>query len=74
VRASYPIALTGRAMSLLNMAMFLGVALVQWLSGTVASMASASSWHTDTYSAALGLIAATLVVGVLAFVSLPAPD
>jgi MFS family permease len=74
VRASYPIALTGRAMSLLNMAMFLGVALVQWLSGTVASMASASSWHTDTYSAALGLIAATLVVGVVAFVSLPAPE
>ncbi len=74
VRASYPIALTGRAMSLLNMAMFLGVALVQWLSGAVASLAHASSWHADIYSAALGLIAATLVLGVIAFVCLPAPD
>ena len=74
VRASYPIALTGRAMSLLNMAMFLGVALMQWLSGAVASMASASSWHADTYSAALGLIAAMLALGVVAFVSLPAPE
>jgi nitrate/nitrite transporter NarK len=74
VRASYPVAQTGRAMSLLNMAMFLGVALVQWLSGAVASMASASRWHADTYSAALGLIAATLVVGIVAFISLPAPD
>jgi len=72
VRASYPVALTGRAMSLLNMAMFLGVALVQWLSGAAASMAS--SWHADTYSAALGLIAATLAVGVIAFICLPAPE
>jgi MFS family permease len=72
VRASYPVALTGRAMSLLNMAMFLGVALVQWLSGAVASMAGA--WHADTYSAALGLIAATLSVGIIAFICLPAPE
>ena len=74
VRTSYPMALTGRAMSLLNMAMFLGVAFVQWLSGVMASMASAGEWHADTYSAALGLIAATLVLGVIAFVSLPAPE
>jgi MFS family permease len=74
VRASYPVALTGRAMSLLNMAMFLGVALVQWLSGAVASMAHASSWHADTYSAALGLIAAMLALGAIAFVSLPGPE
>jgi MFS family permease len=74
VRASYPVALTGRAMSLLNMAMFLGVALVQWLSGAVASIASAGAWHADTYSAALGLIAATLTIGVVAFICLPAPE
>jgi hypothetical protein len=61
-------------MSLLNMAMFLGVALMQWLSGAVASIANASSWHADTYSAALGLIAAMLALGVVAFVSLPAPE
>lgn len=74
VRASYPIALTGRAMSLLNMAMFLGVALVQWLSGAVATLASTRSWHADIYSAALGSIAATLALGVIAFIALPAPE
>lgn len=74
VRASYPIALTGRAMSLLNMAMFLGVALVQWLSGAVATLASAGNWHADTYSAALGSIAAMLAIGVIAFIALPAPE
>jgi MFS family permease len=74
VRASYPVALTGRAMSLLNMAMFLGVGMVQWLSGAVASLASQGRWHADTYSAALGLIAASLSLGVIAFISLPAPE
>ena len=38
------------------------------------SMASASRWHADTYSAALGLIAAMLALGVIAFISLPAPE
>lgn len=71
VRASYPVAQIGRAMALLNMAMFLGVALVQWLSGAVASAAPA--WHADPHSAALGLIAAMLAAGVLAFALLPAP-
>lgn len=71
VRASYPVAQIGRAMALLNMAMFLGVALVQWTSGVVASAAPA--WHADPHSAALTLIAAMLTAGVLAFALLPAP-
>jgi MFS family permease len=71
VRASYPVQQIGRAMALLNMAMFLGVALVQWLSGVVASAAPA--WHADPHSAALALIAAMLTAGVLAFAFLPAP-
>lgn len=71
VRASYPVAQIGRAMALLNMAMFLGVALVQWLSGAVASAAPA--WHADPHSAALALIAGMLAAGVLAFALLPAP-
>lgn len=72
VRSSYPVALTGRAMSLLNMAMFLGVALMQWASGVVASLAGGR--HADPYSAALWLIAAMLVAGVIAFICLPAPS
>ena len=38
-RASYPPELTGRALSLFTMAMFLGVALMQWLTGVVAALA-----------------------------------
>ena len=71
VRASYPVALTGRAMALLNMAMFLGVALMQWLSGVVASMAG--GWHVDPYSAALWAIAGMLGLGLLVFVCIPVP-
>lgn len=41
VRSSYPPAVVGRAIALLNMAMFFGVAVVQWLAGTVASVAVA---------------------------------
>jgi predicted MFS family arabinose efflux permease len=33
VRVAYPAALTGRAMAVFTMAMFLGVALMQWLTG-----------------------------------------
>ena len=71
VRASYPVQQIGRAMALLNMSMFLGVALVQWLSGTVASSAEGS--RIDPYSAALALIAAMLACGVLAYACLPTP-
>ena len=71
VRSSYPVTLTGRAMSLLNMAMFLGVALMQWASGVVASLAGAR--HVDPYSAALGLIAAMLAAGVIVYTCLPPP-
>ena len=71
VRASYPVALTGRAMALLNMAMFLGVALMQWLSGVVASMAG--GWHLDPYSAALWAIAVMLGVGLVVFVCIRVP-
>ena len=41
VRAAYPAALTGRAMAVFTMAMFLGVAAMQWLTGLVASLPSA---------------------------------
>ncbi|HEX6362412.1 MAG TPA: MFS transporter, partial [Albitalea sp.] len=41
VRAAYPASLTGRALALFTMAMFLGVAAMQWFTGAVAALAPA---------------------------------
>ncbi|WP_309681192.1 MFS transporter [Polaromonas sp.] len=71
VRAAYPAALTGRAMALFTMAMFMGVASMQWLTGIIASAASAHG--ADPYTAVLASIAALLAAGALAFVLLPGP-
>ena len=72
VRTAYPAAMTGRAMAVFTMAMFLGVALVQWATGLVASLASAQG--ADPYVAVLLAITALLCAGALAFRLLPAPD
>jgi hypothetical protein len=53
------------------MAMFLGVAVMQWLTGGVASAAAALG--VERYAAVLGAIAVSLVLGTLAFRLLPAP-
>ena len=71
VRAAYPSAMTGRAMAVFTMAMFLGVALMQWSTGVVASLAHAAG--VETYSAVMGAIAAMLVLGAVLFRALPAP-
>lgn len=71
VRSAYPPALTGRAMAVFTMAMFLGVALAQWLSGVAASVAH--SHGVDPYRAVFGLLAALLAAGALGFRLLPAP-
>ncbi|HWI81297.1 MFS transporter [Ramlibacter sp.] len=71
VRTAYSEALTGRAMAVFTMAMFLGVAVMQWITGLVASAAQAA--RTDPYTAVLLAIAALLVLGALAFRTLPAP-
>ncbi len=71
VRAAYPAALIGRAMAVFTMAMFLGVALMQWLTGLVASMAKAHG--VDPFIAVLATIAALLAAGTVAFAWLPAP-
>ena len=71
VRAAYPAAITGRAMAVFTMAMFLGVALMQWLTGIVASVASAHG--VEPFTAVLASIAALLVAGALAFTVLPGP-
>ncbi|KGG90780.1 MFS transporter [Comamonas thiooxydans] len=65
VRSSYPPATTGRALSIFTMAMFLGAALMQWLSGLVAGVAEHQ--NADIYQAVMLMIAAMLGSGVLAY-------
>ena len=71
VRSSYPAAMTGRAMAVFTMALFLGVALMQWVTGLAASQAAARG--ADPYVAVMLTIAGMLATGVLAFRLLPAP-
>lgn len=69
VRASYPENLTGRALSVFTMAMFLGIALMQWLTGLVASVAATHQW--DPFSTVHAFVALLLVVGAVGFIVLP---
>lgn len=71
VRAAYPEALTGRALAVFTMAMFLGVAFVQWLTGVFATAAHAAG--IDPYTSVLSGTAAMVAIGTLAFMLLPAP-
>lgn len=71
VRAAYPADLTGRAMAVFTMAMFLGVALMQWATGWIATLAAARGG--DPHVAVMLAIAAVLAVAALAFRLLPAP-
>jgi predicted MFS family arabinose efflux permease len=71
VRTSYPPHMTGRAMAVFTMAMFLGVAVMQWFTGAVAG--GAAAFGVETYAAVLGAIALSLALGTLAFRLLPAP-
>ncbi|RZL90826.1 MAG: MFS transporter [Variovorax sp.] len=71
VKAAYPASMTGRAMALFTMAMFLGVAVMQWFTGVVASAATAHG--VNPFSAVLAAIAALLLLGATAFAALPAP-
>ena len=70
VRSSYPPALTGRALSLYTMAMFLGVAFMQSLTGAVAAWADGAG--VEPYRAVLLTIALWLVGASAAFRLLPA--
>lgn len=71
VRSAYPAAITGRAMAVFTMAMFLGVAAMQWFTGIVASVATLHG--AEPYTAVLASIAALLAAGALAFAILPGP-
>ena len=69
VHESYAPAVRGRALSLLTMAMFLGVALMQSVSGLVAGWAPALGL--EPFSAALLSMSALLLAGAAAFWRLP---
>ena len=71
VRSSYPAAMTGRAMSVFTMALFLGVALMQWITGVAASTAKAQG--AEPSAAVMFTIAGMLALGAAAFRWLPAP-
>ncbi|WP_324432789.1 MFS transporter [Ottowia sp.] len=69
VREAYPEAVRGRALSLFTMAMFLGISLMQWVSGLAASLAP--RWGMEPFTAALLTMSALLLAGALAFWKLP---
>ena len=69
VRSAYPAAIVGRALGLLTMAMFLGVAAMQWFTGLVAELALAHG--ADLFMTVMLTIAALLAAGALAFAALP---
>lgn len=69
VRSSYPPEVTGRALSVFTMAMFGGVAAMQWLSGVAASLAPGLG--IEPVRAALLTVCALLALGTFAFWRLP---
>ena len=69
VRDAYPAEMRGRALSLFTMAMFLGIALMQWLTGLVASLAKAAGG--DPFTGALLAMGAMVAGGALLFWKLP---
>ncbi|WP_188608417.1 MFS transporter [Chelatococcus reniformis] len=70
-RTAYPPQSQGRALSALTMSMFAGVAIVQWLSGLAAALAS--NHGADPVTAAYLSLAAIAVAGAAAFALLPGP-
>ena len=69
VRAAYPERIVGRALALFTMSMFLGVAVMQWFTGLIASIARAQG--TEIFAPVLLTITALLTIGTLAFAWLP---
>jgi hypothetical protein len=61
--------MTGRAMALMNMAMFLGVSLMQWTTGVAASWAVAHG--IEPFRAVFLTVAGMLAAGTIAFFLLP---
>jgi predicted MFS family arabinose efflux permease len=72
LRAAYPAEMMGRALAVFTMAMFLGVAAMQWLSGLAASVAAAHG--ADPLWAAFSTVAFLLAAGAAGYWLLPWPD
>ncbi|MBV8847987.1 MAG: MFS transporter [Methylobacteriaceae bacterium] len=72
VRDTYPDQLSGRALSTLNMAAFLGVAIMQGCAGLIAAWAQAHD--RDPIAAVCAFLTAALVAGGAAYASLPKAD
>jgi len=70
-KAAYPPQMAGRAMALFTMAMFMGVAIMQWFTGAVATWAKGRGL--DPFVAVLLSIAVLLLAGAAAFAGLPRP-
>ena len=66
---AYPAAMTGRALALMNMAMFLGVSLMQWTTGVAASWAV--DHGVEPFRAVFFTVAGMLAAGTIAFLVLP---
>ena len=71
VKDAYEPAVIGRAMALFTMALFMGVALMQWATGAIASLAQAQGL--DPFGPVFGSIALLLGLGALGFRFLPQP-
>jgi predicted MFS family arabinose efflux permease len=65
VRSAYPTEAIGRALAVFTMAMFLGVAAMQWISGVAATLATDQG--IDPIRAALLTISSVLCAGTVAF-------
>ncbi|PAT38448.1 MFS transporter [Vandammella animalimorsus] len=71
VRAAYPSHMTGRAMALFTMSMFLGVAVMQTLTGAAAGWALAHG--REPFFTVFACIALVMALGVGAYALLPKP-
>ncbi len=71
VKDAYEPAVIGRAMALFTMSMFMGVALMQWATGMIASLAQARG--VDPFGPVFASIAVLLALGALAYRWLPQP-
>ena len=71
VKDAYESAVIGRALALFTMALFMGVALMQWLTGIIADMAQAQGL--EPFGPVFWAIAILLVLGALGFRLLPQP-
>nr|WP_051237411.1 MFS transporter [Ottowia thiooxydans] len=69
VHSAYPANVRGRALSLFTMAMFLGISLMQWVTGLAATLAQAAG--AEPFKAVLLTMSIMLLVGAFAFWKLP---